>query len=288
MRRRTPKISIRPKHVLTGCIVVCLVLILVSFRYSAILNPLKTGVGYVITPMQKGINSVGNFISDRLDTLASMNELLEENEKLKDQIEALTLENSILIQDRYELDGLRELYEVDQKYPDYKKVAARVISKDTSNFYSIFTIDKGANDGISVDMNVMAGNGLVGIVTEVGKNYAKVRSIIDDASYVSGMFLKTSDTCDVKGDLTLLDSGMIRVEAIPVNADISDGYEVVTSHISNKYLQGILIGYVSDIEVDSSNLAKVGYLRPAVDFQHLEEVLVITTLKEKLESLDEE
>ncbi len=252
------------------------------------MNPLKTAVGNVITPMQKGINSVGLFISDGLDNLASIKDLREENEELKDKIEALTLENQNYILDRYELDGLRVLLKVDQKYADYPKVAARVISKDTSNFYSIFTIDKGADDGIQVNNNVLAGNGLVGIVTEVGKNYAKVRSIIDDSSYVSGMFLKTSDTCDVKGDLELLDSGMIRVESIPMNAEIEDGYEIVTSHISDKYHQGILIGYVSDIKVDSSNLMKEAYLRPAVDFQHLEEVLIITTLKEKLESLDED
>jgi rod shape-determining protein MreC len=237
--------------------------------------------------MQKGINSVGSYISKQLEALTNIRDLLDENEKLKRQLEAKTLENSILTQDKYETDRLRELFEVNQKYPDYPKVAARVMSKDTSNFYSVFTIDKGADDGIAVDNNVLAGNGLVGIVTEVGKNYAKVRSIIDDASYVSGMFLKTSDTCDVKGNLELLDEGVIRIEAIPLNAEIEDGYEVVTSHISNKYLQGILIGYASDIKLDSSNLAKVGYLRPAVDFQHLEDVLIITTLKEKLEDLDD-
>lgn len=288
MRRRTRKISIQPKHVLTTCIVACLILILVSFRFSSIMNPFKTALGAFVTPMQKGINSIGTYISKQLDSLTNIRDLLDENEKLKSQIESLKLENSILIQDRYELDGLRKLFEVDQRYADYPKVAARVISKDTSSFYSIFTIDKGAEDGIQVDNNVLAGNGLVGIVTEVGKNYAKVRSIIDDTSYVSGMFLKTSDTCDVKGDLKLLDEGMIRIEAIPLNAEIEEGYEVVTSHISNKYLQGILIGYVEDVEVDSSNLAKIGTLRPAVDFQHIEEVLIITTLKEKLEDLDEE
>jgi rod shape-determining protein MreC len=81
---------------------------------------------------------------------------------------------------------------------------------------------------------------------------------------------------------------VIRIDAIPLNAEIEDDFEVVTSHISNKYLPGILIGYASDIKLDSSNLAKVGTLRPAVDFQHLEEVLIITTLKEKLEGLEEE
>lgn len=283
MKRRTSKISIRPKQVLYGCTVVCFALIFISFRYSSALSPIKTAVGYIITPMQKGINSVGNYISDQLDAFNDMKDLLKRNEELEQQVADLTYENSILIQDRYELDGLRELYEVDQKYADYPKVAARVISKDTNSFYSVFTIDKGTDDGIAVDQNVMAGNGLVGIVTEVGKNYAKIRSIIDDSSYVSGMFLKTSDTCDVKGDLELLESGFIRVEGISLTAEIEDNYEIVTSHISDKYLQGILIGYVSNVEVDSNNMSKVAYLRPAVDFEHLEEVLIITKLKEKLQ-----
>lgn len=287
MRRKTPKISIRPKHILYVCSCLCLILLVVSFRFSALLHPVKTGVGYVIAPMQKGINTVGTYIARQLDNLQSIKDLLERNEELEKQVEELTAQNSILVQDRYELDGLRTLYEVDQKYPDYNKVAARVISKDSNSFYSVFTIDKGDRDGIAVDMNVMAGNGLVGIVTEVGKNYAKVRSIIDDNSYVSGMFLKTSDTCDVKGDLELLDSGYIRVEGISMNAEIEDNYELVTSHISDKFLQGILIGYVSHIETDSSNMSKIAYLRPAVDFEHLQEVLIITELKEKLEELEE-
>lgn len=288
MRRKTSKIPIEPKHVLYVLTAVCVLLIIVSFRYGSVLRPVRNMVGGIITPMQKGINTVGSFLSDKIETLTSMQHLLEENKKLKKQVDELSIENSILIQDRYELDGLRELYEVDQKYADYDKVAARVISKDAGSFYNVFTIDKGAEDGIAVDMNVLAGNGLVGIVTQVGKNYAVVRSIIDDLSYVSGMSLQTSDTCDVKGDLKLMDQGLIRVESIPLDAKIKDGYEIVTSHISNKYLQGILIGYVSDISMDSSNLFKVGYLKPAVDFQRLDEVLVITELKEELKPLDKE
>lgn len=287
MRRRTPKFSVQPRTVLKACTVVCLALIIVSFRFSSVMSPVKTGIGYVISPMQKGINSVGTSISRQLDKLKSMNELLEKNAELEKQNADLKMQNNILVQEKYELDSLRALYELDQKYSDYKKVAARVISKDTNSFYSVFTIDKGTDDGLTEDMNVMAGNGLVGIITEVGKNYAKVRSIIDDASYVSGMFLKTSDNCDVKGDLELLDEGYIRVESISMNAEVEDNYEVVTSNISDKYLPGILIGYISNIEVDSSNMSKVAYLRPAVDFEHLEEVLIITELKEQLQKNDE-
>jgi rod shape-determining protein MreC len=281
LRRRT-KINFNPKHVLIVCIVICISLILISFRYGDKLTPVKSAVGTVITPMQRGINIVGTFISDKLDTLKGIEDLLDENADLKEQVNLLSYENKLLLQDKYELDGLRKLYELDQKYLDYPKVAARVIAKDPNNWYNVFSIDKGSKDGMKKDMNVLAGNGLAGIITEVHYNYSKVRSIIDDNSNVSGMFLKTSDTCNIQGDLELMDEGKIRVEFISKDAEIADGYEVVTSHISPNFLQGILIGYVSDIKLDASNLTKTAYLTPVVDFDNLEEVLVITELKEPM------
>lgn len=281
MRRRT-KIHINPKHLLIILIILCFGLIFLSYRYGGILSPVRNAASSVVTPMQRGINVVGSFISDKFNIFTSMKDLLEENDKLKDQVNLLSYENKLLLQDKYELDELRELYELDLKYLDYPKVAARVISKDTNNWYSVFTIDKGTRDGLAVDMNVLAGNGLVGIIIECNYNNSKVRSIIDDKSNVSGMFLKTSDTCIVKGDLELMDEGKIRVELISKDAEVYDNYEIVTSHISDKFLQGILIGYVSDIKLDSSNMTKTAYLTPVVDFERLNEVLIITELKEPL------
>jgi rod shape-determining protein MreC len=254
----------------------------VSYRYSEEMSPIKAAVGNVISPMQNGINTVGHSVFNQVDKLASMSQLLKENDQLKEKVDTLSYENKILLQDKYELDRFRNLYKLDQKYADYPKVGARVISTDSNNWYNTFLIDKGTDDGIAVDMNVIAGNGLVGIVEEVGKNWSRVRSIIDDSSHVSGMFLKTSDTCIVRGDLKLMESGVIGVDHINIDADIYDGYEIVTSHISDKYLQGILIGYVSNITETSGNLEKTAYLTPAVDFERLEEVLIITELKEKL------
>ncbi|MGB4657777.1 MAG: rod shape-determining protein MreC [Mobilitalea sp.] len=281
MRRRT-KLNIKPKHVLIVCIVLCIGLLIFSFRYGEKLTPVKEAVGTVITPMQKGINTVGTYIGNQFDRLKSINDLLAENDQLQDKVDLLSYNNKLLLQDKYELDELRDLYDLDQKYLDYPKVAARVISKDTNNWYNVFTIDKGTRDGIAVNMNVLAGNGLAGIITEAHYNYSVVRSIIDDNSNVSGMFLITSDTCIVQGDLELIDDGKIRVELISKDAKIEDGYEIVTSHISPNFLQGILIGYVSDIKLDASNMTKTAYLTPVVDFERLEEVLIITELKEPL------
>ena len=278
--RRRKKINVQPKHFLLVSVIFCCILIFVSFRYEEQIKPVKIVFGNLISPMQRGINVVGSNISNKLKQLENIEQLQEENARLKQQVEQLTDTNKILTMDKYELDGLRRLYELDEKYTEYEKVAARIIAREPSSWYDIFWIDKGSDQGIAVDMNVMADGGLVGIVTEVGTNWAKVRAIIDDDSNVSGMSLKSQDTCIVSGDLRLMKEGVIRVEMISMDASLQEQDEIVTSHISDKYLQGILIGYVTDIVIDVNNMTKTAYLIPAVDFAHLEEVLIITELKQ--------
>jgi rod shape-determining protein MreC len=137
-------------------------------------------------------------------------------------------------------------------------------------------------------MNVIADNGLVGIVTKVNPTTSVVRSIIDDTSNVSGMISKNRDVCIVNGDLTLIDSGLLNVELISRDSTVVDGDEVVTSYISDKYLPGLLIGYISDVTVDESELTCNAKLTPAVDFEHLSSVLVIKQLKEDISVSDTE
>ena len=110
---------------------------------------------------------------------------------------------------------------------------------------------------------------------------SKVRSIIDDASNVSGMSLSTADRCIISGNLATMNEQQV-IAFTDLKCDdnaVSTGEQMVTSHISDKYLEGILIGYVSSIERDSNNLTYSGTITPAVDFQHLREVLVILDKK---------
>ena len=125
----------------------------------------------------------------------------------------------------------------------------------------------------------MANGGLVGIVTDVGLNYATVRSIIDDESRVSAMCLQSSSTCIVAGDLTLYQQGRLRITDMQKNATIQDGDRIVTSNISSKFMPGILVGYAVDIRDDEKKLMKTGYLIPAADFDDLTEVLVLKDVK---------
>ena len=172
---------------------------------------------------------------------------------------------------------------MDQTYEDYPKVAATIISKDPGNWYDTFMINKGSDDGIKVDNNVIAGKGLVGIVTEVGSSWATVRSIIDDSSSVSAMTVSTSDNCIVNGDLELIDEGKLRFEQLYDQENkVTVGERIVTSNISEKFVEGLFIGYVSEVQVDSNNLTKTGTIVTPVDFLHLKDVFVITVNKQDL------
>lgn len=278
MRKRT-KITMDPKYILMTIAIVCVALIIVSFRFQDKMTPIRTAVGSVVTPMQRGINKIGLVVADGMDYVTTVKKLVKKNNALQKQLDDLSQQNRLLQQDKYDLDDFRKLYSLDEKYSNYPKVAAHVISSD-GNWFNSFVIDKGSKDGLKVNMNVLAGDGLVGIVTEVNKSYARVRSIIDDESSVTGSFLKTSDMCFVNGNLKLIGKGMIDISGIPADAEVKDGYEVVTSPVSDKYLPGILIGYARDIKTDSSNITQSAHLTPAADFSGLDMVLVITEVKD--------
>ena len=278
------KFTLPSKYLLFILTIICAGAIILTFNTNIFSGALNTAVGYVIIPFEKGISSVGGWLSSRSEELVQIRSLLSENESLKAQLDDLTMENTILQQERYELSTLRELYQLDAQYEGYEKVGARIIARDAGNWFHSFVIDKGEEDGIAVDMNVIAGGGLVGRVVDVGPNWAKVTSIIADNSNVSGKVLATSDYLVVSGDLELYGSGVIKFEKLVDSADkVVEGDKIVTSNISDKYLPNILIGYISTLEVDANNITKSGQLTPAVDFEHLEEVLVIRQLKQLIE-----
>ena len=282
MKKRT-KHTIPAKYILTFLSCSCALLIIVSFISEPFGNTIKNSAAQIVVPVQKGMNHVGLWLADKSDTIKEYAKLQDENKELKQKLADIQSENSILIQQQSELEKLRELYQLDDIYSDYPKVAARVISMQPDNWFSEFTIDKGSEDGIEVDMNVLADAGLVGRVTYVGKNYSKVTTIINDSSNVSAKSASTSDNCIVSGDLELMNEGYIRVSGISKDAGIKDGDMLLTSYISDKYLPGILIGYITNITDDGNKLTKSGYLMPVVDFSQIEEVLVITQLKETVE-----
>lgn len=283
IKRKGERFTLPSKYLLFILTFLCTVMMLITFGTNVFDKPLNTAAGYVIVPFQQGIGRVGEWLAHRSDELAQIRTLLDENAKLKEQVAVLTEQNTLLQQDKYELNKLRELVELNEQYGEYSKVGARIISRDAGNWYSSFVIDKGTEDGLAENMNVIAGGGLVGRITSVGPNWSRVTSIISDNSNVSAMTIATEDNMIVSGDLQLMADGVITFSQLVDSRNmVSEGDKIVTSDISDKYLPNILIGYIHTINRDANNLTKSGYISPAVDFEHLGEVLVITNLKQQV------
>ena len=275
------RIHLKSKHLLVIMTFFCGSAVVSTLASGVTSEPLAEAAGMIVVPFEKSINGIGSWIGEINQTFQDKQDLIDKNQELQDAVDTLTEQNNILIQNQSELSRLQELYNLDEEYSSYPKVAARIISKDPGNWYDTFMINRGSKDGIRVDNNVISGKGLVGIVTEVGPNWATVRAIIDDSSNVSAMTVGTDDTCVVEGELELIDEGKLRFSQLYDKDDkVTVGERVVTSNISDKYVEGLFIGYVSEIELDTNNLTKTGTIVTPVDFQHLKDVFVITVNKQ--------
>lgn len=282
-KRKRKKI---PRTLLIILIIICGGLIVLSRTYSSASGgPASIVAGYVIVPIQKGLKNIGNGFSGFTVYFKSKKDLQTENEQLREKVDDLRSQINEKAVDQHEYEQLQEMYQTDQKFSEYRKVAADVIASDSGNWFSSFLINKGTDDGIKIGMNVIAQGALVGIVTDTGPEYAKIRSVIDDTSSVSAMDTETSDLCIVSGSLkTMTDSQMIEFKDMQLDqskkdSGASDGDLVVTSSISDRFLKGIPIGYISGAKTDTGGLSQSGSVIPIVDFQHLEHVFVILTTK---------
>ncbi len=269
------------KYVLLFMSIFCIIIIVCSVKLSFTGSVANSAIGYVIVPMQKGINVVGTGLTHVRDNMVTRKTLMAENEELTAELEDAREQLNQIQIDMDELEQLRGLYDMDQTYSNYEKIAASVIGKDSGNWFSTFIIDKGSKNGVTTGMNVIAGGALAGVVIDVGPNYATVRSIIDDSSNISCRNISTGEIMVVSGSLqTMNQSSRITFSDLRDSEDTAQiGDEIVTSDISDLYLPGIPVGYITDISEDSNKLTKSGELATIVNFSHLEKVFVILETK---------
>lgn len=285
IRRREPfRPHIPGRYLLLLVTALCVGMILTTYYTNVLNGPLSGFANYIVIPFQDGVSKAGEWLIKREQLVSDIKELQKENEALRQENEELSVTNNALLQEKHELTELRNLYQLDQTYADFPKTGCRIIAKENGSWYHSFVIDKGSEDGLSMDMNVLADGGLVGRITYIGRHWSRVQAVIDDNSNVSATVLSSQKNLIVSGNLTLYEEGTIRFSELADPDDlVKVGDSVVTSNISDKYLPGILIGYISEIQTDSNNLTKSGRITPAVDFSRLDTVLVIQKLKQTAE-----
>jgi len=276
------KKDISPKYLLLALSILSIVLLVLSAVFPSKMSVVRGIVGEFITPLQENVSKVGQWFDDKQQLFQDIEELEAENERLQNELNTYRNSAEKNEAELAELTELRDLYELDQMYPDYTMTAARVFSVNTSGWFDEFYIDKGLNDGVYEDCNVVTDNGLLGIVEESYDNYAKVRAIIDDRSVVTAEIGSAGALCSVEGSLIDAQSGYLTATNIDRSASISEGDKVITSSVSDRYLYGITIGYVSEISYDSNNLTKTAIITPVVSFNDIKDVLIILDRKQEV------
>jgi rod shape-determining protein MreC len=271
--------------IVVGIVVVCGALIKDGSAKFPVLNNVVLTVmrpfNFVTNSVAHGLGGVANFFSFSKDVKA-------ENEELKKENESLRKDNADLIGVKAENTRLTQLLNFKNAHPSLKLMAAKVISRDLGDFKDTILIDKGSNDGLKDNMSVITGSGLVGIIDGVYGSMSKVLLINSPKTRIGGMNLRGDSRVagivnGVAGsDLILEMRNMAR------NADLLPGDTIVTSGYSGYHPAGLIIGNIEEVQMDPGGLTKIVTIAPAVNFSHLEEVMVVTNYEGFAKSLAEE
>ena len=228
----------------------------------------------LVMPVQNGVVYLKNKIQGNSAFFSNITTLKEENEKLKEKNSELEKSLRELEVIKSENEILKEYVNLKDKYTEYTTVPGYIINKDISNYSNIIVINIGEKDGIKVNMPVIADEGLVGHVIQVTSTTAKVQTLIDTSSAVSSVVGSTRDSIVVKG--TLDSTSSLKGTVISTSATILEGDKIETSGLGGIYPKGINIGTVKKV-VNTKNLSnRYAIVEPAVNFNKIETVLVIT------------
>ena len=230
-----------------------------------------------LRPLRSGANTVMNQAEQLYDYIFGYEMLESENAKLKDQLAQMrqdALEADAL---RRENARLRALAGLLANHPDYKVVDAYIIARSSVNEWnSTLTIDRGSNAGIQVGMCAITENGeVVGMVSEVGPNYAVIKTVLDSSLEISAVISESGYAGMVSGGYSSGHTDLLRMKYLSSKAVLRNNDRVVTAG-STVYPRNLIVGYVVDAGFEQSSTAKYAILRPAADIQELEQLFIIT------------
>ena len=259
-----------------GVITLVLVVIMATSSVTGGRIPvISDTVNFIISPFQKAANSISDGVSGFFATLRSNKNYIRENQELKKQI--ATLEDKIRRNDSFSVENarLRKLLELKEKDTEREYIVADVVSNDLTNWSKTYLVDKGLIDGVELNCAVVTADGVVGYVSEVGRTWSKIVSIIDSSASVGATITRLNVNAVVSGDLALSDNGECVMNYLTKDTNVEIGDYAVTSGIGDIYPDGLYIGKVVRLEEGVSGLSQAAIIDPGVDFFDLSEVMII-------------
>ena len=239
-------------------------------------RPGETLVQTALAPFRSAGSTLVRQVERYYDYLFKYESLQAENEELRKQIVAMEEDVRSADSLQRENERLHQLLGLSEEHVDWKRVSAYIISWDSTNWKSAFTIGKGTNSGIQTDMVAITEYGqVVGKVTAAGPNWATVTTVLDSSLGISATVASTGYNGKVEGALATGSEGLLRMNYLPTDAVLRNNDQVLTTG-STVYPRGLIIGYITDADFDETGVAKYAILRPAADLDDLEQVFIIT------------
>ena len=230
----------------------------------------------VLTPLRSGVNSMAEQAEKYYGYMFAYESLVAENAELKSQLAQMQDEARLADSVERENQRLRALLALNTVHEDYKEVDAYIISRSSTDWTSTFTVNRGSDSGIAVDMCAITENGeVIGLVTEVGSNYAVIKPVLDSTLEISAIISESGYNGMVSGGYAQGMGHFLQMDYLPSSAIIKNKDQVVTSG-STVYPRGLILGHVVDADFDDTGVAKYAILRPAADFDVLEQVFILT------------
>ncbi len=263
-------------------VVIAFVLVAVILLLSAALSIFSEGTSVVhkvanaiVSPFEKLFTSAKNRVSSFVDAQTAYDELLAENEALRDELREL----KTLIGDaelyRAENEELRALLDIRRSYVDLSIDTATIIAWNDTSWASTFTINKGSRDGVTENCCVMTKDGLIGVVERVENSYAEVRTLIDSKFSAGARLKRTNLFAVANGEFQCMKNGMLRLEMIPLDSDVKVGDELVTAGISDFFPPDLVIGTVASVDIEDGGMTMFAEITPVIDLQSLTQVFVV-------------
>ncbi len=258
--------------ILAVLVVVAFILITIYFRESSSgpLHTARRGVQTVLAPVGHAgyalttpVRAVGSWVRDLSVSRSDLEALRQQNEEMRARLAALE-------EARQENERLRELVGFVEAR-EIEALGARVIGRPATLWEGVITIDRGTEEGVAVGMPVLAAQGLIGQIVEAGPHSSRVRLITDQRSGVGAMLQATRAEGVVNGSL----GGDLTLDYVSRETTVTVGDVVLTSGMGGVYPKGLLIGEVSDVQLNDADLFPRIQVRPSAALAGLEEVVVL-------------
>lgn len=239
-------------------------------------NPVSNILGVITTPFRDGLNAVANWMEDGYNYAFRYEELEEENQRLRERVAELE-QDAREYEDAVSQNArLRNLLGLQERRSDFEFEEATVTVRSSTNWESVFTINKGSSSQVEVgDCVVDEYGNLVGVINEVELNWSTLATVVDASTELGGRIVRTDDTAVLEGDFSLMRQGLLRLSYLPEDTELISGDQITTSGVGTRYPSGLVVGSIQSVLTDDSGLSRYAEVVPAADLENVKYVYVI-------------